>query len=75
VRYIKIIIKLENRNKYRKDKIDQIQRVKKNNRLKDKFSQHINFDSAIIILNIIAEINAIMKIQKLQIEISTIQET
>jgi hypothetical protein len=75
VRYIKIIIKLENRNKYRKDKIDQIQRAKKNNRLKDKFSQRINFDSAIIILNIIAEINAIMKIQKLQIEISTIQET
>jgi hypothetical protein len=66
---------LENGNEYKESKINQIERIKKGDRLKNNLSQRIDLDSAIIILNIIAEINATMKIQKLQIEISTTQET
>jgi hypothetical protein len=48
--------------------------VRKNDRLKGKLSQRIDFSSIITIFDMIAEINAIIEIQESQIEISIIQE-
>jgi hypothetical protein len=56
-----MIIKLESGNEYRKSKIDQIERIRKNDRLKGNLSQRINFGSAITILDMIAKINVIIK--------------
>jgi hypothetical protein len=59
-----MIIKLGGGNEYREDKIDQIQRMRKGDRLKSKLSQRINLDPATITFDVIAEINAIIKVQE-----------
>jgi hypothetical protein len=48
--------------------------MRKGDRLKNNLSQRTNLNPATTIFDIIAEINATMKIQKSQIEISTTQE-
>jgi hypothetical protein len=48
--------------------------VRKGDRLKGKLSQRTDFGPIITILNVIAEINAIIEAQELQIEISIVQK-
>jgi hypothetical protein len=66
-----MVIKLEGGNEYRKGKTDQIERVRKGDRLKGNLSQRTDLGPATITLDMIAEINATMEAQEPQIEVST----